>query len=77
MECFWRCFKLWAMITVGATLALTAFVALLFGIIVLWSLVFGQGSFLAFVFTLLTLIGTAVGLMVVADKEKICKGQWP
>lgn len=77
MECFWRCFKMWAMITVGATVALTAFVALLFGIVIMWSLVFGQGSFLAFVFTLLTLIGAAVGLMVVTDKEKICKGQWP
>ena len=65
------------MITVGATLALTAFVALLSGIIVLWSFVFGQGSFLAFVATMMTLIGLTVGLMVVADKDKICKGQWP
>ena len=65
------------MITVGATLALIAFIAFLWGIIWVWSLVFGHGSFLAFVATLLTLIGTAVGLMVVADKEKICKGQWP
>lgn len=77
MECFWRCFKLWVMITVGGTLTLTAFVALLFGIIVVWSLVFGQGSFFAFVFTLLTLIGLAVGLIVVTDRERICKGQWP
>ena len=65
------------MITVGATLALIAFIAFLWGIIWVWSLVFGQGSFLAFVATMMTLIGTAVGLMMVADKEKICKGQWP
>lgn len=77
MECFWRCFKWWATITVGVTLAAIAFIAFLFGVILLWAFVFGQGSFLAFVSTLLTLIGGAVGLIAVADKDKICKGEWP
>lgn len=77
MECFWRCLWAWAVVTGLTTLAFMGGLAVIFGIMWFWTLVFGANTFLAFAFAMLTMIGTAFGVMVTEDREKVCKGEWP